>query len=252
MASSIGMKGTAEDRMPLLAHLMELRRGLIISAIALAGGFGIAIGLYDKIMAFLFEPLLQLAEDSGGNVLYINTLAEGFLVKLKISALAGFIISLPVHLFNLLYFIFPGLIKRERQILIITLICSFFFIVGGFFYSYYSIIPVSIVFLTGTGFIPENTGMLLSFGGNLFYILQFILMTLVVFQMPVLIEILLVLNVVQRKVLLKIGRYMVVLFFLISALLTPPDFVTQVGLALPMTGLFYLTLLVAKIFKFGE
>lgn len=252
MAGPVVMNTTADAQMPLLSHLRELRRCLIISGIALAVGFGFAVGLYDLIMDFLFEPLLQLSDGSDGTVLYINTLAEGFLVRLKISALAGFILSLPVHLFNILHFAFPGLVKRERQIITITLICSFLFIVGGFIYSYYSIIPVSILFLTGEGFVPDNTGMLLSFGGNIFYILQFILMTLVVFQIPVLLEILLVLNVVKRKMLFKMGRYMVVLFFLISAMLTPPDFVTQLGLALPMTVLFYLTILVAKIFKFGE
>jgi sec-independent protein translocase protein TatC len=252
MAGTGNMNINASAQMPLLSHLQELRRCLIISAVALAAGFGIAISLYNLIMDFLFEPLLQLTKGTNGEILYINTLAEGFLVRLKISALAGFIISLPVHLFNILYFVFPGLVKREKQIIITTLICSFLFVAGGFFYSYYSIIPVSVVFLTGKGFIPDNTGMLLSFGGNIFYILQFILMTLVVFQLPVLLEILLVLNVLNRKTLFKLGRYMVVLFFLISAMLTPPDFVTQIGLALPMTVLFYLTILVAKIFKFGE
>lgn len=252
MAGTVDMNTSASVQMPLLSHMKELRRCLIISGIAMTAGFGIAIGLYDMIMTFLFEPLLHLDGGSGEEVLYINTIAEGFLVRLKISALAGFIISLPVHLFNILYFVFPGLVKRERQIITMTLIFSFLFVIGGFFYSYYTIIPVSVVFLTGSGFIPENTGMLLSFGGNIFYILQFILMTLVVFQLPIILEILLVLNVVQRKALFKMGRYMVVLFFLISALLTPPDFVTQIGLALPMTVLFYLTILVAKIFKFGE
>ena len=238
--------------MPLMSHLTELRRCLIISLIALVIGFIFAISLYDYIMEFLFAPLLVLAESSEGDVLYINTFIEGFLVRLKISALTGFILSSPVHLFNILYFIFPGLIKKEKRIITITLISSFVFIIGSFFYSYYSIIPVSIVFLTGKGFIPENTGMLLSFGGNIFYILQFMFMALVVFQMPIVLEMLLVLNMVKRRTLLKFGKYIIVLFFLLSALITPPDFVTQVGLALPMTVLYYLTILIAKIFKFGE
>ena len=59
-------------------------------------------------------------------------------------------------------------------------------------------------------------------------------------------------NVVKRKVLFQSGKYMIVLFFLIAALITPPDFVTQVGLALPMTVLYYLTLLLARVFRFGE
>ena len=255
MISSIkksAVKQSNTGEMPLLSHMTELRRCLIISIIALFIGFVIAVFLYDYIMDFLFAPLLLLPTSEDGNILYINTFAEGFLVRLKISALAGFILSTPVHLFNALYFVFPGLRGREKRIIIIALICSFVFVIGSFFYSYYSIIPVSIAFLTGKGFIPENTGMLLSFGGNIFYILQFMMMALVVFQLPIILEMLLILNIVKRKPMLKFGRYIIVLFFLISALITPPDFVTQVGLALPMTVLYYLTILVAKIFKFGE
>ena len=78
------------------------------------------------------------------------------------------------------------------------------------------------------------------------------LMALVVFQLPIVIEMLLMMNVVSRKALLKGGRYVIVIFFLIAALITPPDFVTQIGLALPMTVLYFLTIFIAKIFKFGE
>lgn len=240
------------EKMPLLSHLNELRRNIIISGVALLIGFIAALFLYDYIIEYLFTPLLQLTSDAEGKVLYINTIVEGFLVRLKISALTGFIISSPVHLFNILRFIFPGLVRKEKQVILLTLMSSFVFIVGSFFYSYYTIIPISITFLTGKGFIPDNTGILLSFGGNIFYILQFILMALAVFQLPIILEILLILNVVKRKTLFKIGRYVVVLCFLISAFITPPDFITQVGLALPMAVLYYLTILIAKIFRFGE
>lgn len=238
--------------MPLLSHLNELRRCLVISGIALFAGFITALLLYDFIMDFLFAPLLQLTTSSDGEVLFINTIAEGFLVRLKISALAGFVLSLPVHVFNILRFIFPGLLKKEKQIISAALISSFILITGSFYYSYYTIIPVSIAFLTGKGFIPENTGMLLSLSGNIFYILQFMLMAVIVFQLPIVLEMLMILNIVKRNTLFKLGKYLVVVFFILSALISPPDFVSQVGLALPMTALFYLTILVAKIFKFGE
>lgn len=246
------VKPLKSGNMPLLSHLTELRRCLIISIFALLIGFVIALFLYNHIIEFLFSPLLVLTDSAKGDVLYINTFIEGFLVRLKISALAGFILSSPVHLFNLLYFIFPGLLPNEKRIIIITLTASFIFIIASIFYSYYSIIPASIAFLTGKGFIPDNTGILLSFGKNIFYILQFMIMALVVFQLPIVLETLLVLNVVKRKILLKFGRYIIVLLFFTAAIITPPDFLTQIGLALPMTGLYYLTILIAKIFKFGE
>lgn len=245
------IKGSGE-LMPLLSHLKVLRRHLIVSGIALAVGFCLALPFYERIIDFLSAPLLGLSGSEDGEVLFVNTIAEGFLVRLKISVLAGFILSSPVHLVNLLSFVMPGLLKKEKQILMVFLCCSLLLIVGSFLYSYRTIIPVSVEFLTGAGFIPEGTGMLLNFSSNVFYLLQFILMTVVVFQLPVILEILLVLNVVKRRDLFRFGRYVVVGFFLISALLTPPDFITQIGLALPMIVLYYLTLLVARIFGFGE
>lgn len=238
--------------MPILSHIKELRRCLIISTIALFAGFLLAFPFYEMIIDFLSEPLTQLQDSDNNSVLFINNLSEALLVKIKISAIAGLIISGPIHVFNFLSFVLPGLIKKEKRILLTAIICSLILSLGSFVYSYKTIIPVSVVFMTGAGFIPENTGMLLSFSGNLFYILQFILMTVVVFQLPIVLEVLMVLNIVKRKALFKFGRYVVVLFFLVSALITPPDFVTQLGLAMPMTVLYYLTILVAKIFKFGE
>ena len=165
---------------------------------------------------------------------------------------SGVALSFPVHLFNLILFVFPGLKPREKKVVSISLACSFIFIVLSFLYSYYKIIPVSVEFLTGKGFIPANTGMLLSFGRNILYILQFMLVALIVFQIPILLEVLLAMNVVSRKILWRVSRYVVVLFFVIAAMVTPPDFITQISLALPLTGLYFLTLLIAKVFGFGK
>jgi len=245
---------TSENRaeMPLLSHLKELRKSVVISLLGLIAGFAIALTLYNYILVFLFKPLLVLSPSAEGNILFVNSFAEGFIVRIKISALVGFILSSPLHLFNFLHFIFPGLHRKEKKVIIVALVCSFVFILASFFYSYYSILPVTISYFTGKGFIPQNTGMLLNFQKNLFYILQFMLGALVVFQLPILLEIFLILNLIQRKTLIAWGRYVIVFCFLIAAIITPPDFVTQISLALPMSILYFLAILVAKIFKFGE
>ena len=94
--------------------------------------------------------------------------------------------------------------------------------------------------------------MLLNYNRNIFYILQFIFIALVLFQTPIVLELLLVANVLKRKTLLRFSRYIVVGIFALSALLTPPDFISQVSLAAPLIVLYFLTILIAKIFKFGE
>jgi sec-independent protein translocase protein TatC len=184
--------------------------------------------------------------------LFINTLFEGFLTKLKISLLAGFIISFPVHLYNAIRFIFPALKVKEKRVIVIGLFISFGLLAFSFYYSYYNIIPISVRFLTSRNFIPNQVGLLLNYNKNIFYILQFIFIALVIFQTPILLELLLVTNVIKRKTLLKFSRYVMVGIFILSALLTPPDFVSQVSLSVPLIVLYFLTILIAKIFKFGE
>jgi len=208
--------------MSILSHLRELRIRLIVSAVAVCIG---------SILAFLFE---------------------GFLTKLKVSVLAGTIISFPVHLYNIIRFVFPGLKAKEKKMIAIALMASFVLSAFSFYYSYFRIIPLSVKFLTGDQFIPLQVGMILNYQRNIFYILQFIFVTLVVFQTPIILEMLLVMNVVNRKILLKTSRQVIVVIFVLSALLTPPDFISQVSLAAPLIVLYFLTILIARIFRFGE
>ena len=78
------------------------------------------------------------------------------------------------------------------------------------------------------------------------------LVALVVFQIPIILELLMIMNVVSRKLLWRGARYSIVVFFMLAAIVTPPDFITQLSLALPLSGLYFLTLLIAKIFRFGR
>ena len=120
------------------------------------------------------------------------------------------------------------------------------------YYAYYQIIPISIAFLTNTGFIPERVGLLLNYQKNIFYVFRFMLVTLILFQLPIILEVLMVVSLVKRRTLMRTSRFFVVGIFVLSALMTPPDFISQVSVALPLILLFFLTILIAKIFHFGE
>ena len=244
--------GSTQKEMPLLAHVAELRRLLIFSIVALVAAAIGAFSFYEGVIDLLYRPLQALEQTGTGELLYINTIFEGFLTRVKISLFCGLVLSFPVHLFHAIRFVFPGLHRREKRIVLVALICSFVFIILSFLYSYYKIIPISVSFLTGEIFIPKRTGLLLSFSGNIYFILQFMFVALVVFQIPIILEILLIMNVVSRKSLWRIARYIIVAFFILAAIVTPPDFITQLSIALPLTGLYFLTLLVAKIFGFGK
>ena len=106
-------------------------------------------------------------------------------------------------------------------------------------------------FLVSTGFIPPGVELWLNFQRNVFFVFQFLLVFLLVFQIPILLVVLMMTGVVTRRALLRASRYAVVGIFALSAVVTPPDVVSQVSLAVPMVGMFFLSILVAKLLGFG-
>jgi sec-independent protein translocase protein TatC len=246
------MKRSAEE-LTFLDHLSELRRRIISSLAAVLIAAVLCFVFYEAVFRFFFEPFQALqGPDFTGKTLFINSLFEGFLTKLKISLLTGLVLSMPVHIYNGVKFVFPGLRPKERTVVKITLAASFLLIIGSLYYGYEKIIPLSVRFLTGSGFIPEDVGLLLNYGTNIFYILQFLLIALVLFQLPLVVELCMVLNLVRRKTMLKIAKYFIFGVFLLSAILTPPDVISQISIGLPLILLYYLTILIARIFRFGE
>lgn len=252
------MPRPARDAMPFLQHAAELRRRLITSLAAALLAAAACYLFYEPVLAVLLRPLQSLpgapaaAPEADAAYLFINTIFEGFLVRVKVALIAGAVLSLPVHLYNVVRFIFPGLTGRERRAVTATLAASFLLLLAGFFYSYYSVIPLSVRFLASGGFIPPGVGLLLNFQRNVFFVFQFLLVFLLVFQIPILLVVLMMTGVVTRRALLRASRYAVVLIFALAAVVTPPDVVSQVSLAVPMVGMFFLSILVARLLGFGE
>ena len=252
LSKSLPKKNNKDASMPLLGHISELRNRLIISTILIIVSSIIAFYFYDFIVYFLFEPFKQLNRVEGSDVLFVNTILEGFLIKIKVSLIGGIIISMPIHILNIVRFIFPGLKQKEKWTISISLFVGFFLAVFSIYYGYFKIIPLSIMFLTSAGFIPEDIGLLLNFSKNIFYILHFLFITVLLFQLPIFLEALLAMNIIKRSFLMKGSRFIVVIIFVLSAILTPPDLISQISIALPLIILYFLAILIAKIFKFGE
>ena len=247
-----GAKKNNDLSMSLIDHIKELRRRLIVSLCAILAATIVSFVLYDIIISILFHPFEAIEISLDNDVLFVNTIFEGFLTKIKVSLLSGIVLSLPLHFYNLTKFIFPGLTGKEKKVISISLASSFLLIVISAYYGYVKVIPVSISFLTNSGFVPQKVGMLLNFGENIFYILRFLMATIILFQGPLILEILLIMGLVKRRTLMSASRFIIVGIFVTAAILTPPDFISQLSLALPMIILYFLTILVAKIFRFGE
>jgi sec-independent protein translocase protein TatC len=236
-----------------LGHLAELRRRLIFSLLSILAGSIACFALYDPLIGFLKAPLESIPGARGEAVLFVGTVFEAFLVKFKISIAAGFVATLPIHLFSIAAFVFPGLRPRERRIVAWSLAASAALAAAGFWFGYYRIIPAMIKVLTSPSFLPGGVDYLLGFERNIVLVLGFILAVLIVFQLPLLLLILLALDVLSRKAVLRASRYVVVGIFALAAIVTPsPDMISQLMLALPLIALYFFAILIARILRLGE
>ena len=236
---------------PLIGHITELRRRTLICLTGICIFSIVAYCFYNGLIKWLILPYSNL-ELPLSDILFVNALFEGFITKVKFSIYAGMVLSFPIIIYQVMRFIFPGLVKTERRIITICLLLSFILASASVYMTYFKLIPYSIQFLTGSQFIPDQIGVMLNFFQNVFFIFSLLVIACLVFQLPILMGALLYLNILKRDTLWSAGRYIILIIFIIAALITPPDIITQISIALPMALLYYIVLLIAKLFHWGE
>jgi sec-independent protein translocase protein TatC len=238
--------------MTVLDHINELRRRLLLSIGSFLVCAVIALIFYRNLIG-LFTAQFETLQNGLGATLFANSIAEGFLVQLKTAAMFGLIFSLPVHIVNIVQFTFPAIDAKYHKAVIAGLVCSFFLAGFGAYIAYFRIIPFSIQFLTNQVFIPNRVGVLLNFQQSIDYVLSFLLWTIITFQTPIVLEILMAFGVLKRKALLHASRYAIVGIVTLAAIVTPSvDPVSQLSIAAPLVLLYYLAILVAKVFDWGK
>ena len=230
--------------MPFLSHLAELRHRLMVSTITLCLATVVGLIFYSDYVSMLIKPF--------GEKLYVSQIEQGFTTKIKISLYVGIIISFPVHLYNVIGFVLPALTRRERHTLIYCLFGSFLLFLLGSYMAYFQVLPLSIRFLKNNTFFPNNVTIWLDYRQSLTFVFQVLLSFLALFQLPLALLVLMKFNLIQRAWLWRSSRYVIVLIFVVSAMLTPPDIVSQLALGLPLVLLFFVTLIIAKLLQFGE
>jgi sec-independent protein translocase protein TatC len=231
-------------RMSFLDHLEELRKRLIVSAIALLAGFIVCWSFADKIYGILQQPLIKVLP--AGEKLAYTRLTGPFILYMKVAFLAGIFLAAPVLLLQLWLFIAPGLYKRERRLAAPFIIgATIFFLLGGYF-GYRVLLPGMCDFFVQTG---KQFKQMITIDDYYSFSSTIILATGAVFETPILIFFLARLGIVTPAFLMQKFKYAVVLAFIISAIVTPtPDMMTQTMLALPMIGLYLLGVAVAYLF----
>ena len=174
------------------------------------------------------------------------------MMRMHFAIIFGIVLALPIIVYQILRFILPGLKPRERKIILSSIISATILALTGVILVYTYLLPYSIGVLTSHEFVPQNIGILLNYQESVFYIFNFLVGAMIIFQFPIILMILMYLKLITRLQLFQASRFVIILIFIISAIVTPPDIVSQIGIATPMVVLFYGTILVAKVLKIGD
>lgn len=235
----------------LLSHFSEMRKRVLICAFSFIVCSFITYFFYNDIYIFLSLPFKDI-KNSINNNFFVSSVIDPVTVKLKFSILSGIILSLPIFTYQILKFVFPGLKKREKKVILVGLFFGLFLGVIGFFYSYFLLIPISLNFLVSKHFVPDTVGLLLTYSDNILFVFNLLAYMILIFQIPIFLWIVLLFKLATRSFVWRSLRVVIILIFALSAILTPPDILTQLMVAVPLCLLFIGSLLLAHIFRIGD
>lgn len=228
-------KKVSPDELTLIGHLAELRRRLLASVLALAGGVGIAF--------FYSETLLQTLLAVPGELIYLAP-GEAFFTRLRLAAAIGACLAAPMILFQLCAFILPALTREERRYIYIGLPAALLLFVVGVFFAYTVLLPLAYAFFLGFG--SEQLTAQISVGSYLSFVFGLVFPFGLVFQLPLLVVVLTGIGVITPQFLSQNRKFAILATFVLAALLTPPDILSQLLMAGPLWLLFEVSVVLSR------
>lgn len=224
-----------------ISHLFELRERLLRIVIGLVLVF---IGLFpfaNKIYTLLAHPLL--AKLPAGGQMIATAVTTPIFVPMKVAMLAAFIISLPHTLYQVWSFVAPGLYAHERRFMAPLVVASTLLFLAGMAFAYYLVFPIVFGFITNTA--PEGVAVMTDIGNYLDFVITLFIAFGMAFEVPVAVVLLVRFGLVKIKTLKEIRSYVIVGAFVVGAIFTPPDVISQVMLAVPLWLLYEAGILAA-------
>ncbi len=232
-----------EERQPIIDHLEELRWRLVKCAVAIGIGFVLTYAFAQDIFNFLVEPYMAVKPDDSR--LIFTSLPEAFITYLKIAFFSGLVLALPVVFYQLWKFVMPGLYEHERKYVIPFVIVTTLFFVGGASFAFYVVFPFAFKFFLDIA--GESATAMLTLKEYLNLVIRLLLAFGITFELPVIMYFLAKMGVVNHRMLASQRKYAVVVVVILAAFLTPPDVISQILLAIPLLGLYEVSIWVTRL-----
>lgn len=226
------------SELPLMEHLEELRKRLLISIVVIMVFSIVSIIFIDKILALIAAPV--------GKLVFINP-TEAFMARIKLSFFSGLFFSVPVLIYQIWKFISPALYDREKRYVYWVLPSSYLLFLFGVSFAFFGVLPVGLKFLLAYG--TADIQAMISITSYINFISTFLLSFGIVFQIPIVVIFLSKLGIVTPEFLKKKRKYAILIIFIVAAILTPgPDIFSQVMMAIPLLLLYEISIFLSKFF----
>lgn len=233
-----------KDDLTFREHVLELRKRLfwvfvVMICFSVLGYFA---------FPFFFDFLLSILSEE----LYATKIYEAFLTRLRIALLLGVLLTIPYLLYQIMAYILPGLERKERVLVFSLLVSSFLLFLGGVYFAVKVVMPLSMDFLKSRDFFPNALNRLISYESFIIFFFQFLVAFGLCLQFPVVLLLLLYYKMIRRDKMIKFFKFFVAIALVASAILTPPDVVSQLMLTAPMIVLYLICIILAKAFNWGK
>lgn len=223
-------------------HIAELRKRLIVSVGALIVMFFVCFGFWEGILDWMVEPLRDVLPKN--SEIIFTQVGEAFFTAMKVSFFASFVFTLPITFWQFWLFVAPGLYENEKRLVIpFVSFATIMFVVGSLF-AYYFVFPVGFAYLINFGSTLFTA--MPSIGDYVGFFIKLMIGFGIAFELPVFILFLAKLGLVDEDGLRKFFPYAVVLSFIIGAILTPPDVLSQFLMAMPLIALYSVSIYIAR------
>ncbi len=235
-------KKMTDDKQPFLDHLEELRRRLVICAIAVGLGFIISYVFAKQLFSYLILPLTKvLPEDSR---LIFTNLPEMFIAYIKVALVAGIILAIPIIFYQLWMFLAPALYQKEKRYIIPFVLFSSILFAAGALFGYLVVFPYGFKFFVS--FATEDIQALPSVKQYFSFAIRLLLAFGLVFEMPIVVLFLTKIGLITPDKMKEFRKFAILSSFILAAILTPPDVATQLMMALPIIILYEISIFLSK------